>query len=540
MKWLERLLGPSDHRRYGDNEYYEYPRNGVYLHEYASGSSSGSGSSEGGREDYSGSSRSWRGPSLFEMQQEPYADMYHNMYPSRGMSNRSHRESRHSYEDEGHSRDTSKYVSQYGGTTEIYYPASGRFREFGYGRIDEPPAYDNRRYKTEDYDIRSEDLARAMQDTLSLRYPDPYGAPTVAPPVNPAVAPTKGPVGLSTCAGCHRPLGFGRFLTCVNQNWHPSCFCCQYCNKSIVEKEFSVHGNDPYHRDCYKKLFHPKCEVCYHHIPLNGRGQIEYRSHPFWNQRYCPSHERDGSRCCCSCDRIEPVDQRYKSLGDGRKVCSECYESAVMATKDCQPLYRDILKFYRDNLGMPIVQEVPMLLVEREALNNAREIEKDGHTHAPETRGLCLSEEQILPVFDPEDPGGYHKPEMRKITRHCEVTAILVLYGLPRLLTGSILAHELMHAWIRLDGGFPNLENDIEEGICQVIAHMWLRSELDILRSSYKSPVSERLGEFFLHQIETDASPVYGDGFRAASRAVSAYGFQRTLHHLRQTGEILR
>jgi hypothetical protein len=69
--------------------------------------------------------------------------MYHNMYPSRGMSNRSHRESRHSYEDEGHSRDTSKYVSQYGGTTEIYYPASGRFREFGYGRIDEPPAYDN-------------------------------------------------------------------------------------------------------------------------------------------------------------------------------------------------------------------------------------------------------------------------------------------------------------------------------------------------------------------------------------------------------------
>jgi hypothetical protein len=67
MKWLERLLGPSDHRRYGDNEYYEYPRNGVYLHEYASGSSSGSGSSEGGREDYSGSSRSWRGPSLFEV-----------------------------------------------------------------------------------------------------------------------------------------------------------------------------------------------------------------------------------------------------------------------------------------------------------------------------------------------------------------------------------------------------------------------------------------------------------------------------------------
>lgn len=32
-------------------------------------------------------------------------------------------------------------------------------------------------------------------------------------------------------------------------------------------------------------------------------------------------------------------------------------------------------------------------------------------------------------------------------TRH-EVTAILVLYGLPRLLTGCILAHECTHAYL--------------------------------------------------------------------------------------------
>jgi hypothetical protein len=61
MKWLERLLGPSDHRRYGDNEYYEYPRNGIYLHE------SSSGSWENSSPDELGSSRSWRGPSIFEV-----------------------------------------------------------------------------------------------------------------------------------------------------------------------------------------------------------------------------------------------------------------------------------------------------------------------------------------------------------------------------------------------------------------------------------------------------------------------------------------
>ena len=76
------------------------------------------------------------------------------------------------------------------------------------------------------------------------------------------------------------------------------------------------------------------------------------------------------------------------------------------------------------------------------------------------------------------------KTEPRRLIRRCEVTAILVLYGLPRyffsrlhlrciccniniclrvlymtldfsmyrLLTGSILAHEMMHAWLRLNG----------------------------------------------------------------------------------------
>ena len=75
--------------------------------------------------------------------------------------------------------------------------------------------------------------------------------------------------------------------------------------------------------------------------------------------------------------------------------------------------------------------------------------------------------------------------EPYRLTRRCEVTAILVLYGLPRypsdpdsvyahyatlveiplimmyqfsfyrLLTGSILAHEMMHAWHRLKGIHP-------------------------------------------------------------------------------------
>lgn len=101
--------------------------------------------------------------------------------------------------------------------------------------------------------------------------------------------------------------------------------------------------------------------------------------------------------------------------------------------------------------------------------------------------------------------------------------------------------------------GFRTLSQDVEEGICQVLAHMWLESELSSApgsnfasasssSASYTSktgkrpPFEKKLGEFFKHQIESDISPVYGDGFRAGQKAVRKYGLERTLHHIKVTG----
>ncbi|KAK9105178.1 hypothetical protein Scep_022022 [Stephania cephalantha] len=50
------------------------------------------------------------------------------------------------------------------------------------------------------------------------------------------------------------------------------------------------------------------------------------------------------------------------------------------------------------------------------------------------------------------------KTQQQRLHRKCEVTAILVLYGIPRLLTGSILAHDLMHGWLRLKAMEDNLK----------------------------------------------------------------------------------
>ena len=72
---------------------------------------------------------------------------------------------------------------------------------------------------------------------------------------------------------------------------------------------------------------------------------------------------------------MQPRDTRYVALNEGRKLCLECLDSAIMDTNECQPLYLDIQEFY-EGLNMKVQQQVPLLLVERQALNEAMEGEK--------------------------------------------------------------------------------------------------------------------------------------------------------------------
>lgn len=399
-----------------------------------------------------------------------------------------------------------------------------------------PPGYRRRTDNNEDL--------KALQDSLHSNYP-PY-------------APTD--YCRRLCGGCNLDIGCGNYLGCMGTFFHPECFRCCSCGFQITEHEFSLSGKDAYHKSCFKELTHPKCEVCHQFIPTNGAGLIEYKCHPFWSQKYCPSHEYDNTAQCCSCERLESWNASYVSLGDGRSLCLECMESSIMDTGDCQPLYHAIRDYY-EGMNMKLDQQIPMLLVERQALNEAIVGEKHGLHRMPETRGLCLSEEQTVTSIlkRPKVGGPGHRlvgmrTQPQKLTRKCEVTAILVLYGLPRLLTGAILAHELMHGWLRLKG-YRKLDPEVEEGICQVLSYMWLESEVmpglknmpstsaasssstvSSSKKGGKSGVENKLGEFFMHQIAHDASPAYGGGFRAANAAVQRYGLRSTLDHIRLTG----
>ena len=75
------------------------------------------------------------------------------------------------------------------------------------------------------------------------------------------------------------------------------------------------------------------------------------------------------------CFQPQPKHSQYITLDDGRRLCLECLHTAIMDTNECQPLYIDIQEFY-EGMNMKVEQQVPLLLVERQALNEAMEAEK--------------------------------------------------------------------------------------------------------------------------------------------------------------------
>ncbi|XP_042011336.1 protein DA1-related 1-like isoform X2 [Salvia splendens] len=217
-------------------------------------------------------------------------------------------------------------------------------------------------------------------------------------------------------------------------------------------------------------------------------------------------------------------DAIYLIHDDGRKLCLECLDSSIMDTHECQPLYLEIQEFYEGL--MKVEQQVPLLLVKRQALNEAIKGEKyiQNCIHNHQTIGVCLSEEQTVnTILRRPNIGGYRItdicPKPYRLVRKFEVTAILVLYGQPRLLTGLILAHEMMYVWFCLKG-YPNLSPKVERGICHVLAHMWLDSEINAGSGSNAASApsssfgsSKKLCEFLIQRIQTswrsDPPPFY-------------------------------
>ncbi|KAK8954807.1 Protein DA1 [Platanthera zijinensis] len=237
--------------------------------------------------------------------------------------------------------------------------------------------------------------------------------------------------------------------------------------------QFPIYGDLPYHKSCFRNLYHPKCDVCKEFVSAK-HSLLLY---------------------------IQPQGANYSKLDDRLLICLECSDSSIMDSAMCQPLYGDIIKFYK-GLNMDFdLGKIQLLLVESRVFLS--EVKKEEFS-------LC------------------------------------------RILTGLNLAHEMMHAWLHLNGCLK-LDSRVSEGICVVLSYMWLDNEMrsgsdnnDVSSSSSsssapyrKGPRSEferKFGEYCKYNLENQPYPIYADGFRLGYAAVIKYGLKSVLDHIKLTG----
>lgn len=379
----------------------------------------------------------------------------------------------------------------------------------------------------------------------------------------------------NSCARCHKSIS-GQYLTVGSppSKFHPACFRCAGCDKPIQGSYLTKESDiDCYHRDCYESLFLKACDLCGRR--LTGR----YNCHGYFTdlQNYCAEHSTQPLRQCFCCHIKEPFsnhfggsssggNEPFPTLPDGRLICWRCIDFVVVDSEEARPLYLAAVNFMEHSLGLSIpagMREVPILAVDLPSLNDQLSLQASSSTHgrcahtdpqsqshgvaatggggASLTRGLTLTSVSEVRYVQPGGAwshnwltggtayGSNTSSSMVTLKRTCSVTAVLVLCGLPKDLTASILAHEAMHVWCKLrPEPLLNLPPEVEEGICQLVAYEYL----DKYAEESSTPWETKLRAYFKYQIQTDPSPVYGDGFRKAAEGSAALGFSLLIEHV--------
>lgn len=400
------------------------------------------------------------------------------------------------------------------------------------------------------------------------------GLNTTAPERGRGSRPTD-TLGTARCHTCHELITFGQYVTSQNKMFHKDCFRCVACH-NVITGQVRFHEEQPYHPTCAKELFNPHCTLC------NGVIEGTYARHPFFSKEiYCYEHSTASPplKTCYCCGRKEPLPvsrrEGFIALPDGRTLCPHCSETIIMDSSEASDIYQHIVTFMQDSLHMPIppdMRAVPILAVDSQAINENRAKSTIGnHTSdsstTPTTRGLTLSTVGTVRHFNRDlsflrpVPGSSNQyfvtnpyaflqqqQQIFRIEEVRDVTAVLVLYGLPRDLFASILAHEATHVWLKLTKTIPyDLPPEVEEGLCQLIAYKYLlhldeeiKKNNDKNKSS-KSTANESDGvgdesdvAFYRYQIEEDPSLIYGEGFRAARKAEAAIGLDILVEYIAQ------
>ena len=98
---------------------------------------------------------------------------------------------------------------------------------------------------------------------------------------------------------------------------------------------------------------------------------------------------------------------------------------------------------------------------------------------------------------------------------------------------------------LSLQTDYYGLSLEVEEGLCQVMAHKWLESQIQSMSRSRKAPSPQfrfenKYAKFRQRNIESRTDSPYGTGFKLVRRAVVVHGLKGLLDFIRMTGRFPR
>lgn len=185
-----------------------------------------------------------------------------------------------------------------------------------------------------------------------------------------------------------------------------------------------------------------RCAIC-GNLLTNGYYTLLDR-----DERYCPTCIATRPRCD-SCG--VPLNAHYWQLHDGRRQCANCHTTAVYDPTVAHALYDETVAGLITQLGLVLNVGVEFRLVDAPALHTLRARDSDHH---------FAENERVLGLYQ----------------RQGRLRVIYMLYGLPRLLFRTTVAHEYAHAW---QGEHCPLlkDDDLREGFAEWVAYrhlIWL------------------------------------------------------------------
>lgn len=135
---------------------------------------------------------------------------------------------------------------------------------------------------------------------------------------------------------------------------------------------------------------------------------------------------------------------------------------------------------------------------------------------------------QKVYVDDELRPAGAGAAPLKRLHRR-SVDRILLLYGLPLVAAGDVLAHEFVHAYHTLYekradplDTSKSMAQCVSEGTAQLGSYHWLRD-------CVKNPRFASLKRLRLKSMETHSNPDYGEGFLKAREAFERITARRWL-----------